>query len=379
MSNALIHTAASLLCIGFDHDAARDPDGASFPEATGELIRLGASGAILFKRNVRSPQQLVRLTAALKRAAGRPFLLAVDQEGGRVARLRGAPFADIPPMRRLGEAGDRRAAHDLGKALARDLALVGFDVDFAPVLDVDTNPDNPVIGDRAISGDPERVARLGVALAQGLEACGIASCAKHFPGHGDTSQDSHLVLPRVAHAMERLRAVELLPFVAYVRAGLAAVMSAHVAFETIDPGVPATFSARIQTELLRRALGFQGLSVCDDLEMKAIAAHWPAEEAAVRAVRAGIDWLLVCHHPEVQLRCAEALAREAERSSEFRRRLLEAHCRVEAFVYRWFRPVPVGAAEAIGELMAHAGGDGAMPADADGGGRDPTNYLGEVR
>lgn len=383
MPTSIASAAASLLCLGFDHDPERDPDGASFPEATGELIRLGASGAILFRRNIRSPRQLVRLTAALKRAAGRPFLLAVDQEGGRVARLRGVPFSDLPPMRRLGEEGSASAAAIRGATMAGDLSLMGFDVNFAPVLDVDTNPDNPVIGDRALGADPKVVARLGVALARGLEDGGVASCAKHFPGHGDTSQDSHLVLPRLTHPMERLRAVELLPFAAYARAGLAAVMSAHVVFEAIDPGLPATFSARIQTDLLRRELGFRGLSVCDDLEMKAIAANWPIDEAAVRAVRAGIDWLLVCHHPEAQLGCVEALVREAERSTDFRQRLFEAHCRVEAFAYRWFRPVSLGAIEAVDELMrAHEAS--ARPAEdrAAGAspalGADPTNYLDKV-
>lgn len=382
---ALASAAASLMCIGFDHDPKLDPDGASFPEATGELIRLGASGAILFKRNIRSPQQLVRLTFALKKAAKRPFVLAIDQEGGRVARLRGMPFSDIPPMRQLGLSGDQRAAFACGRTLAGDLSHLGFDVDFAPVLDVDTNPDNPVIGDRSLSADPKIVARLGVALAEGIEEGGVASCAKHFPGHGDTAQDSHLVLPRLTHALERLRAVELLPFAAYARARLAAVMSAHVVFEALDPSVPATFSARIQTDLLRGELGFKGLSVCDDLEMKAISDNWPIGEAAVRAVRAGIDWLLVCHHPEVQLRCVEALIHEAERSAGFRRRLGEAHCRVETFAYRWYRPVSLGAIEAIDKLMrTHAlsaqpqegrAADISLAASDCGDGSDPTNYL----
>ncbi|MDR0966315.1 MAG: beta-N-acetylhexosaminidase [Myxococcales bacterium] len=330
--------AASLFCIGFEHDPLLDPNAEAIPDATRELIRLGVSGAILFKRNIRSPAQLARLTATLKNTANRPFLLAVDQEGGRVARLRGAPFTDLPPMRKIGEENDESLAFRCGQALAADLRGVGFDVDFAPVLDVDTNPLNPVIADRSFGSAPERVARLGIALARGLEEGGVASCAKHFPGHGDTSQDSHLDLPRLPHTMARLRSVELVPFAAYARAGLASMMSAHVVFEAVDPDLPATFSSKIQTDLLRGELGFDGLCICDDLEMRAIADRWPIPEAAVHAVRAGIDLLLVCHRPEAQLACIEALVREGERSSSFRARLREASHRVRNFAQRWFRP-----------------------------------------
>lgn len=376
MSSELKSAAASLLCVGFEHDPGRDPNGAPFPEATAELLRMGVSGVILFQRNIRSPGQLVRLNAALKRAASNRLLLAVDQEGGRVARLRHLPFNDLPPARTLGETGNERRAFTRGMTLASDLSLVGFDVNFAPVLDVDTNPLNPVIGDRALSADPHVVARLGVALAKGLEAGGVASCAKHFPGHGDTAQDSHLELPRLNHSMKRLREVELVPFRAYARARLSAVMSAHVAFDAIDPGLPATFSAKIQTGLLRAELGFEGLNVCDDLEMNAIAAHFPIEEAAVRAVRAGIDWLLVCHHPEAQLRCVEALIHEAERSSDFRRRLRQAYARVQRFVVTWFREVTVREIAAVDRLMRDLSlTDETPPASID----DPTDYLDKLR
>src|SRR5690606_30968294 len=203
-----------------------------FPGTTpdSELLKLmaaGVSGAILFRRNVGTAEETAALNAELKAKAGRPFLLAVDQEGGRVARLRGAPFTSLPAMRTLGAQGDTNAIERVGRLLAHELRALHFDWDFAPVLDVDTNPANPVIGDRAFSDDPQEVARLGVALGRGLEAGGVASCGKHFPGHGDTSQDSHLELPHLPHDLERLRQVELVPFAAWARAGLASLMTAH--------------------------------------------------------------------------------------------------------------------------------------------------------
>ncbi len=327
--------AASVVVIGFD--------GLQIPEATRELIERGAAGAILFKSNVESAPQVAELCAALKTIAGRPFLMCVDQEGGRVARLRGGPFSAVPPMRAIGERGDEGLCEQVGRLLAREVRAAGFDVDFSPVLDVDTNPANPVIGDRSLSRQPEAVARLGVALARGLEAEGVASCGKHFPGHGDTSTDSHLTLPLLPHAMDRLRRVELVPFAAYSRAGLASIMTAHVVFEALDPGTPATFSRKVLTELLRGELGFGGVIVSDDLEMKAIADHYSMAEAAVRTVAAGADLLLVCHRADRQSEVIEALAHEAKGSPAFRARLEEAAGRVRKLAAKFAAP-PAGAA-----------------------------------
>jgi beta-N-acetylhexosaminidase len=365
----LRRAAASLICIGFE--GQEEP-----PAAARELIAQGASGAILFKRNVAGAAQTARLCAALKREAGRPFFLAVDQEGGRVARLRGEPFTAVPAMRQVGAADDETLAFDVGRLLAREVRAAGFDVDFAPVLDVDTNPANPVIADRSLAREAQRVARLGVALGRGLEAEGVASCGKHFPGHGDTSQDSHRELPRLPHAMERLREVELLPFAAYARAGLASIMTAHVVFEAISAALPATFCRQVQTGLLREELGFAGLTISDDLEMAAIADRYPMDEAAVRAVEAGVDLLLVCHRADRQLQCIDGLVREAQGSPAFRARLLEAAGRVEQFARRWARPpvdpevalAALSSAEhrALAERVRRAGEATALP--------DPTEY-----
>ena len=185
MPKTLDREVASLLCVGF---TGTEPS----PEVL-ELIARGVGGVILFSRNVRDAEQVAALSAALKRAAGRPLLISVDQEGGRVARLR-APqgFTELPPMRALGATGDEHLAFAVGALLGRELRAVGIDQDYAPVVDVDTNPRNPVIGDRSLGRDPAAVGRLGAAVARGLQSAGVAACAKHFPGHGDTSQDSHL-------------------------------------------------------------------------------------------------------------------------------------------------------------------------------------------
>src|SRR5262249_7548175 len=206
-----------------------------------------------------------------------------------------------------GSRGDAALAEGCGRLVALELRAVGFDWDFAPVLDVDTNPKNPVIGDRALHRDASEVASLGTALARGLEGGGVASCAKHFPGHGDTSQDSHLTLPRLPHAMDRLRNIELVPFRAYARAGLASVMTAHVLFDAVDASLPATMSDRVLKQILREDLGFEGVIVSDDLEMKAIADQFSIEEVTILGTLAGVDLFLICEHGDLQQRAIEAL------------------------------------------------------------------------
>ncbi len=326
---------AGLFCVGFHGKAAS-------PEVL-ELVRRGVYGVVLFARNVEDAEQVAALVAELKRAAGRPLLVSVDQEGGRVARLRAAQgFTELPPMRALGLTGDEALAWEVGMVMGRELRAVGIDQDYAPVVDVDTNPDNPVIGDRSFSRDPEAVARLGVALATGLQAAGVAACAKHFPGHGDTSQDSHTDLPRLPHPLERLDRVELAPFRVVARAGVASVMTAHVVFDALDPRRPATLAPAVM-RLLRERVGFSGCAISDDLEMKAVAEHFPLEEAAPGAVAAGVDALLVCHHADVQHRAIDLVRGAFERKEIARERLLEARGRVERLL-SFARPAPDPAA-----------------------------------
>ncbi|OLC19352.1 MAG: hypothetical protein AUG04_10330 [Deltaproteobacteria bacterium 13_1_20CM_2_69_21] len=309
-----------------------------------ELVRRGVGGVILFARNVAEPAQVAELTRNLKAAAPGPLLICVDQEGGRVQRLRPPHWTAWPSMRRLGEIdqqggldgmGGTAIAERLGEMIASELAVCGIDVDFAPVMDVDTNPDNPVIGDRSFSRDPRRVARLGVALAQGLERSGVASCAKHYPGHGDTSQDSHLTLPRLAHDEKRLWEVELVPFVAAARAGIASVMTAHVRFETFDR-LPATLSP-VALRLLRRDVGFRGCCISDDLEMRAISDIWGVPDAAELSITAGCDAVLVCHTLQHQHDAIDAIARGARAGPLPRERLAEAASRMET-LQKFARP-----------------------------------------
>jgi beta-N-acetylhexosaminidase len=231
---------------------------------------------------------------------------------------------------RLEDEAAGRVAEQVGLAMGRELAVLGFDLDFAPVLDVHTNPANPIIGNRAFSTVPQRAADRALAFARGLERGGVVACGKHFPGHGDTSVDSHLALPRLEHDLERLRAVELLPFARAAAADLPVIMTAHVVFPAIEEGVPATLSRRVLTDLLRGELGYRGLIVSDDLDMKAISRHYDVGDAAVAAIEAGCDALLLCRDGEAQDRAFEALVRAAEARAGVRERVAAAAASVNA-------------------------------------------------
>jgi len=306
-------------------------DGTSLPRGYERALRDGRrGGAILFRRNVGDVESTGALCRALTRAAqgGAPPFIGVDQEGGRVVRL-GPPVLSLPPMRTLGDAASPELITRAGAALGSELSAIGFNIDFAPVLDVDSNPDNPIIGDRSFARTPERVAECAVAFARGLETEGVMACGKHFPGHGDTSVDSHVDLPIVPHGLPRLREIELPPFHAAAKAGIASMMTAHVVCEGIDPGRPATMSPAICTQLLREAIGFGGVLFSDDLEMDAVAARQPIADAAVSAMAAGCDVLLVCAREDRQEEALEALIRESEKSATFRARCEEARHRSE--------------------------------------------------
>ncbi len=329
-------------------------DGTTLPAPFARALRDGErGGAILFKRNVGGgPLQVAALARELHAATPGPPLVGVDQEGGRVARL-GEPLLRVPAMRTIASWGDVELAERIARAVAGELAALGFTVDFAPVLDVNTCAENPVIGDRAFGDDPATCARFGSAWIRGLQSAGILACGKHFPGHGDTTRDSHVDLPAVDHPRERLESVELVPFRAAVATGVASLMTAHVVFPAIDARVPATLSRAVCTDL-REAIGFGGMLISDDLEMKAIAARWTIEDAAVGAVAAGCDALLVCASDENQQRAVDALAREAERSAVFRVRCEAAIARVQRACARaTARPLDdVGVRDACGGPLA---------------------------
>jgi beta-N-acetylhexosaminidase len=285
-------------------------------------------GAILFSRNVELPEQVAELAGEIE-ALGRemPAWVSIDQEGGRVARLK-EPFTRWPPMAVLGRAASEPLAERFGRALGREIAAVGISLNYAPVLDIHTNTRNAVIGDRALGEHAADVARLARAVIRGLQAEGVAACGKHFPGHGDTIADSHLELPVVEHPPDRLRAVEFEPFRAAILENVPFIMTAHVLVPALDERRPATLSPAIVQALLRDELGFAGVILSDDLEMKAISARMPVPIAAVEAVRAGCDGLLVCSGDvSVQAATLEALIRAVESGEISSARIDEAFMR----------------------------------------------------
>jgi beta-N-acetylhexosaminidase len=263
-----------------------------------EQVRPG--GVVLFARNVQSPRQLAQLTRDLQRTArangSPPLIISIDQEGGRVARLRQETgFAEFPSAQTVGASrAAEKWAGEIARAMASEMKAAGINMDLAPVLDVNNNPDNQVIGDRSFGADPALVSACGVAFIQALQDEGIMAVGKHFPGHGDTTVDSHLALPVVAYERARLEAVEFVPFRAAIRAGVAGIMSAHIAFPAIDPtGVAATLSPQVMTHLLRDEFGFGGIRMTDSLEMGALGTSgYPAPLAAATALQAGADMLL---------------------------------------------------------------------------------------
>jgi beta-N-acetylhexosaminidase len=340
VSSDLRHAAGELIVGGLD--------GTELPEEVAAALRArNLGGVILFRRNIVSAEQVVALTDAVHacRPGDAPALpVAVDQEGGRVARLRGLA-TDFPPAAWLGALGDADLCARAGEAVAAELSALGFNVDFAPVMDVDTEPDNPVIGDRSFGADAREVARLAGAFALGLLVGGVAPCAKHFPGHGDTRVDSHVDLPVVPHSLARLEALEWVPFAAAVRAGLPMIMTAHLVVTALDPDRPATFSPRVLHDHLRGRLGFKGVIVSDDLEMAAVAERYTVEEMGPLGLRAGVDLFLVCHRRDRQEALLESLIRAAERDVALRERLRESAFRVRRLRRDYLRIPPAGSVE----------------------------------
>lgn len=286
-------------------------DGLEPPPDLIQLIREEQIGAvILFRRNIQSVEQLKRLTTQLQDIAGGNLLIGIDHEGGRVFRMP-PPFTQIPSMRVVGNYvranPEERMAFLLGQLMARELSSVGIHINFAPVLDLDTNADNPIIGDRAFGSDPLFVANVGCQLMDGLLEGGVIPCGKHFPGHGDTYEDSHHALPRLPHTPERLRIMELVPFRAAIDRGVPALMTAHVVYEGLDAERPATLSPRIIEAVLREDCHFDGVVVSDDLHMAGIAKYWGIEVASALALSAGCDLLAICRYPESAKQAIESI------------------------------------------------------------------------
>ncbi|MCA9420841.1 MAG: beta-N-acetylhexosaminidase, partial [Nitrospira sp.] len=234
--------------------------------------------------------------------------IGIDQEGGRVTRLP-SDFTIFPPAATVAQPGSTELAYQAAAVTAKELRAVGINMNMAPVLDIHTNPSNPIIGDRAFGTKPEQVCHMGAATLAGLHDHRVLACGKHFPGHGDTCTDSHVELPVVHATRERLESVELKPFQYAIDHGLRAIMTAHVHYPALDPTNPATLSSMILTDILRQQMGFSGVILSDDLEMGAIVNHSAIGEAAVRSLQAGVDMLLVCKTLELETQAIEAVRR----------------------------------------------------------------------
>lgn len=332
-------------------------------EPTAEILdliqRRAIGGVILFSRNTHDAEQVATLTRRLQAAAREaghryPLLIAIDQENGVVQRLVNIG-TQFPGAMALGAAGSEELAYAVAEATGRELRALGINMNLAPVADVNNNPANPVIGVRSFGEDPQKVAQLVAATVRGYRAAGVISVLKHFPGHGDTAVDSHLALPSVPHTLERLDAVELPPFKSGIEAGAESVMIAHVALPRLNgEGLPATISPEVVTGLLRRRLGFDGVILTDCLEMDAILTTTGTERAAVLALLAGADLVLISHTYARQMGSIAA-AREALKRGELTREMVERAAervlRMKAAALQWDdRPL----AEARTEIASEA-------------------------
>lgn len=306
--------------------------GTALSEELKEIItNYGIGGVIIFSRNIESPSQIKDLINSLQKLSLQknqiPLFVSIDQEGGRVFRLK-PPFRQYPSYGELGRTGSEDAVRSNALAMAEELIEIGVNMNMAPALDVNTNPKNPIIGDRSFSSNPDVVSRLGAYAIKAFTEKGIIAVGKHFPGHGDTSSDSHLELPVVNHNIKRLENIELKPFIHAFKNGLRAVMTAHVLYPALDADFPATLSERIIKNILRKKYGFNGVVISDDLEMKAISNRYTDEDAGILSVRAGVDILLICHSNDKQLIMFDSLLKAVENGNIKEERIEESFSRI---------------------------------------------------
>lgn len=329
-SAALQAAAGQLLVVGYQGMEAPSP-------AVSTALRAGhLGGVILFSRNIGPGAEGLLALAAMNEAIHRcvPYgsawpLVAVDQEGGRVRRLREGVTL-VPPMAVVGRAGSRELAARVSEVVASEVGALGFNLNFAPVLDVFTNPANTVIGDRAFGVTAEHVAEMAGAFCVGHYTMGVIPCGKHFPGHGDTVADSHFELPVLLHSTERLEAVELVPFARAVASRIPMLMTAHVLVPALEALHPMTLSPVGIGRLLRQEMGYEGVVITDDLEMKAVADRYAIEDMVELGLAAGVDIFLICHTEEKWQRAFEQLVRLAERDAGARERVMASSARVLA-------------------------------------------------
>jgi len=338
-----------LFMLGFDGTTV-SPDLASF------IKEYKPGGVILFSRNLESLEQIIELTNDLQACSPHsPLLIAIDQEGGRVSRLPKS-FTIFPPCEVLGRCNSSELAYAAAATTAKELRAVGINMNMAPVLDVNSNPANPVIGDRAFGATPGPVCELGLATVGGLQDNRVVACGKHFPGHGDTNADSHKELPVVSASRERLDAVELPPFRHAATHGVATMMTAHVRYRALDDGVPATLSPIIVGKLLREEWRYDGVVLTDDLEMHAIIDHYGIEDATVRAVAAGCDMPLICKDRNREVAAITALDKAVADGTVTGDRLELSLARIARLKERFLlpsRPVSISDAKLVVGCRSH--------------------------
>lgn len=336
---------------------------------------------ILFEHNVENKEQLRRLCAELQALVqaetGTPALIAIDQEGGIVSRLKG-DCAVVPSAMCVSATGKPENAYTAGKLTGEELAALGVNFDLAPVLDVNSNRKNVVIGTRSYGESPKLVATYGVAMSRGLQAGGVLSCGKHFPGHGDTAVDSHLGLPLVEKSLEELEACELIPFRAAIDADIDAMMTTHILFPKLEKEkIPATMSRTIMTGLLRERLGFKGLIISDCMMMGAIQDYYGTIPGCVAACKAGVDMVIISHSAELAGQAAQAIREEAEKGGVLAEEMDAAMAHIAACKAR-LHPADPAAFDAVGSAAhreivhalrqagaTHLGGAAQVPALGD--------------
>ena len=339
------------------------------------IVKNNIGGVVLFKRNVESPAQIRELSIQIQALRSRmadkaPLFISIDMEGGRVHRLK-PPFTQWPALASIGKIDSTSVAFRFAQVMAEELRAVGINLDYAPCLDIFTNPQNTVIGDRALSSTAEPVARLGSALVRGYIKGGVVACAKHFPGHGNTLLDSHLALPIENKTLEEIDAVELEPFKKAFRARIDLVMAAHIKFPKIDPEWPASLSEIFLKDILREKLRYRNLVITDDLDMKALTLNYDKGTIAVRALQAGCNILLYCNEPDSPPTALDAIEKALSAKTLNPQTVSENHQKVLALkkaTLTWVDPAsPQEMERIVGHpdnlRLAKAIAAGAVPAD----------------
>lgn len=326
MGGDLRDKAGGLICVGHGRS--------SLDDELRKLLDAGVCGVLLHGEAFRRPDRVAELIHAIKTYASRPVFVCVDHEAA-AHHLEGCGFSRMPEGAQLGATGDAELARHVGHVLGRELRAVGVDMTVGPVLDVATNPKNPVLRERSLHADAKVVAELGAALVAGQQAEGVAACVKHFPGHGDTVFDSQNTLPTLPHGVSRLEEVELRPFQAAIAERCAGMMVGHISFGALDRDRPASLSRAIVFGLLRQKLQFRGFLMIDDIDMGALTRRFSRAEVAISGVASGADCFLCARIPGSAFEVIDAIERGVEAGTILPERLETARRRIGSLIHRY--------------------------------------------